>query len=374
MSTYLVRMTPLEPFTFGGEKGFRFESQDVEKGRNNTANISYYQTSRELPEQTTIIGMLRYLILRHNGVAKDFCKYTNDDKQKIHELIGESSFSFQNREFLMGKLKSVSPVFIVDQEQNFEKISYYIRNPLNNIGDKTYRPMKMNTQKIVTSVGKIELPVVDSDNGYTTKTHLNYGYLNIGTVDQPKAEFVENMFESRLITGNRKNNKKNNKKNDEDGFFKRQALCFKCEKDKKYSFAVFVECEDGILPKNMLSYMGLKKSSFRVECTKVIENDLINRIKNALKGKDIWYYALSDILLYDEDNINSFSIISKKQVRNMETNLNEDSFSKAVKRAKNQYNLIEAGSVFWSENPIHNQNENLKNAGYNYTVKIGGME
>lgn len=208
MSTYLVRMTPLEPFTFGGEKGFRFESQDVEKGRNTTANISYYQTSRELPEQTTIIGMLRYLILRHNGVAKDFCKYTNYDKQKIHELIGESSFSFQNREFLMGKLKSVSPVFIVDQEQNFEKISYYIRNPLNNIGDKTYRPMKMNTQKIVTSIGKIELPVVDSDNGYTTKTHLNYGYLNIGTVEQPKAEFVENMFESRLITGNRKNNKK----------------------------------------------------------------------------------------------------------------------------------------------------------------------
>lgn len=75
---------------------------------------------------------------------------------------------------------------------------------MNNIGDKTYRPMKMNTQKIVTSIGKIELPVVDSDNGYTTKTHLNYGYLNIGTVEQPKAEFVENMFESRLITGNRK--------------------------------------------------------------------------------------------------------------------------------------------------------------------------
>ena len=108
MSTYLVRMTPLEPFTFGGEKGFRFESQDVEKGRNNTANISYYQTSRELPEQTTIIGMLRYLILRHNGVAKDFCKYTNDDKQKIHELIGESSFSFQNRKILTIGLNKIN--------------------------------------------------------------------------------------------------------------------------------------------------------------------------------------------------------------------------------------------------------------------------
>lgn len=30
---------------------------------------------------------------------------------------------------------------------------------------------------------------------------------------------------------------------------------------------------------------GIKKSSFRVECTKVIENDLINRIKMHLKEK-----------------------------------------------------------------------------------------
>ena len=36
MSTYFVRMTPLEPYTFGGEKGFRFGSKDAENGRNNT--------------------------------------------------------------------------------------------------------------------------------------------------------------------------------------------------------------------------------------------------------------------------------------------------------------------------------------------------
>lgn len=81
MSTYFVRMTPLEPYTFGGEKGFRFGSKDAENGRNNTVNTSYYQTSKEIPEQTTIIGMLRHLILRQAGVAKEFSEYTKEDRE-----------------------------------------------------------------------------------------------------------------------------------------------------------------------------------------------------------------------------------------------------------------------------------------------------
>ena len=85
MSTYFVRMTPLEPFTFGGEKGFRFDSE-------NTANTSYYQSSREMPEQTTIIGMLRYLILRQAGAAKPFSEYTGEDREKIKKLIGNKIF------------------------------------------------------------------------------------------------------------------------------------------------------------------------------------------------------------------------------------------------------------------------------------------
>lgn len=226
MSTYFVRMTPLEPFTFGGEKGFRFDSKNTENGRNNTANTSYYQSSREMPEQTTVIGMLRYLILRQTGTAKQFSEYTREDREKIKKLIGDKSFSFQETVFQMGKLQSVSPVFIVDQEKELEKVSYFVRNPLNNLGKASYRSMKMQTEKIRTSSGLIHLPVVDEEEGYTTKTELNYGYLNIGSAKQPKAEFIGDMFASELLTGNRKNEKIN----DEDGFFKRQTIRFSKKK------------------------------------------------------------------------------------------------------------------------------------------------
>ena len=78
------------------------------------------------------------------------------------------------------------------------------------------------------------LPVVDKEEGYTTKTNLNYGYLNIGSAKQPKAEFIGDMFASELLTGNRKNEKIS----DEDGFFKRQVIRFG---RRNYAFAVFAE-------------------------------------------------------------------------------------------------------------------------------------
>lgn len=366
MSTYFVRMTPLEPFTFGGEKGFRFDSENTVNGRKNTANTSYYQSSREMPEQTTIIGMLRYLILSQAGAAKPFSEYTGEDREKIKKLIGNKSFSFQETVFQMGKLQSVSPVFIVDQEKELENASYFVRNPLNNLGKADYRSMKMQPEKVHTSSGLIQLPVVDKEEGYTTKTNLNYGYLNIGSAKQPKAEFIGDMFASELLTGNRKNEKIS----DEAGFFKRQVIRFS---RRNYAFAVFAECEEGALPEKMIANMGLKKSAFLVECMPVEKNDLEERIQKAVKGTESWYYALSDILTADE-NFDTFSIILKKQIRNMETNLEGRHFGEAVKRSKKQYNLIESGSVFYGKNPIQNQNENLKRAGYNCIVKIGGTE
>lgn len=365
MSTYFVRMTPLEPFTFGGEKGFAFESRDAGSGRNNTATTSYYQTSKEVPEQTTIIGMLRYIILQQAGAVKAFSDYSQDDRKKIWELVGKRSFSFQEQEFCMGKLWSVSPVFIVDQEKDPEKISYFVRNPLNNLGNDGYLPIKMQEETVHTSKGELRLPATD-ESGYTTKTSLKYGYLNLGSRQTPQSKYIGDMFLTDLLTGNRKNEKSS----EEDGFFKRQAIRFK---RKNYGFAAFVECEEGALPQKTIASMGLKKSAFVVECTPAKKNDLEDRIQKALTGLDNWYYAVSDVLA-ENVAFDSFSIISKKSVRNMKTNLDGKCFASAVKRADRQYNLIAAGSVFFERSPVLKKNENLRKAGYNCIVKIGGTE
>lgn len=358
MSTYLVRMTPIEPFTFGGEKGFKFDEKEK--------NSSYYQMSKDTPEQTTIIGMLRYAALQNKSMLKSFKDYTPEDKIQMGSLIGEHSFSFDATEFQMGKIDSVSPLFIVDHEKELDKMSVYIKSPLNNISHERYEPMEMEKEPLRTSKGVIRIP---TNQSLGTKTWLNYGFINIGSKVEPKAIFAapdseERLFDSAILTGNRKNGSDS----DEDGFFKREVKWFH---KKGYSFAVYVECEEGLLPEKTLVSMGLRKSTFMVETISVEKNDLEERIGNALKSDEVWYYALGDVLP-EYLEYNSYAIVFRKQIRNINTNIEEKEFHRAVRRNEKLYNLVEAGSVFYEEAPQVKENDNLKRAGYNWIVKIGG--
>lgn len=363
MSIYLVRMTPLEGFTFGGEKGVAFAGVNKELGGRNVANTSYYQMSQNMPEQTTIIGMLRYLILKNTGLLKPFADYTEEDRKAMSDEIGEKSFSFENTEFQMGKLQAVSPVFIVDDSKEIEKISYYICNPLFDVGKNKYEPIKMTTELFNTSYGTIRLPNAES---YNTKTELKTGFLNIGSREEPKMEYVADIFKTDMLTGNRKNEKES----DEDAFFKRQTKNFNKE---GLAFATFTTCEEDVLPRKEIAYMGLKKSTFLIESIPVEKNDLVERIQNAIKVPEKWYYALSDILP-EEASYHSFAIVNKKQIRNLQTDYSQKNFQQAVQRNKKQYNLIEAGSVFFGEIPKLKTNDNLKKAGYNCIIQLGGEE
>lgn len=351
MSTYLVTMTPLEPFTFGGERGFGFADDN--------RAVSYYQSSKEMPEQTTVLGMLRYLVLKNKGLLKDFSEYSDEDRVKIAEMIGAQSFSFRNKRFQMGKLERISPVFIVDHGESVEDRSYYIRNPLNYINDKGYESLKMSEETVCTSAGMIQLP-----ENYTTKTELLDGYVKLGGQKTTKAEYAGSLFYTVMYTGNRKNEKENVS----NAYFKREAKSFQ---QKDLAFAVFVECEENLLPPKEIAGMGLKKSAFLVETEKVEKNDLIERVQSAFSGEACWFYALSD-LVSESFEIRTFSVIGKKQIRTLQTRLDKKSFRKAVCRDQTQYNVISAGSVFYGQKPLLDSNENLEKAGYNQIVKIGG--
>lgn len=355
MSTYLVRMTPVEPFTFGGEKGFKFNEKEK--------NSSYYQMSKDTPEQTTILGMLRYLALQNQSMVKPFGTYTAEEKKQMESLIGKSSFSFDASEFQMGKIYSVSPLFIVDGKKELDKMSVYVKSPLNNMSHDRYEPMEMEKEPLHTSKGTIRIPTNES---LGTKTWLNYGFINIGSKEEPKAVFEDSLFDSTLLTGNRKNGSDS----DEDGFFKREVKWFH---NKGYAFAVYVECEDGLLPEKALASMGLRKSSFMVETILVEKNDLEERIGNALKSDEVWYYALGDVLP-EYLEYNSYAIVFRKQIRSIQTNMEEKEFHRAVRRNERLYNLVEAGSVFYEEAPQVRENDNLKRAGYNWIIKIGGTK
>ena len=59
MKTYLVKLTPQEPYFFGNEKRFTIA------GENNQGQMgnSYFIRSERTPLQTTLLGMMRYILM-----------------------------------------------------------------------------------------------------------------------------------------------------------------------------------------------------------------------------------------------------------------------------------------------------------------------
>lgn len=92
MSKYQITLTPVDKFFFGGDMTFAI------KGQNKAFEeqyVSYIIQSSLFPQQTSLLGMLRFLILRNAGEAV-FKDGQIVDKTKAKELIGERSFMVNN--------------------------------------------------------------------------------------------------------------------------------------------------------------------------------------------------------------------------------------------------------------------------------------
>ncbi len=104
MSKYLVKLKPLTPFFFGGENTF------------GEGEVNYFAKSNYMPQQTTILGFLRYELLAQNGLIG-----TDPVSQKWDDLIGSQSFECVDDKFTasFGAIKNISPVFIMDGNDSY---------------------------------------------------------------------------------------------------------------------------------------------------------------------------------------------------------------------------------------------------------------
>lgn len=88
MSRYVVRMKPMGSFFFGDERTFNFK-EDMSGDTKNDKKLKFnIVKSRLLPQQTSILGMLRKEVLVNTGLIKNDWKYSEDDKQLMGKLIG----------------------------------------------------------------------------------------------------------------------------------------------------------------------------------------------------------------------------------------------------------------------------------------------
>ncbi len=105
----LITLKPLKPYFFGGEITF--------------SDDSYIAYSRKLPQQTTLLGMLRKTLLLQNGLLTRKRRGYWVDKENNNlakKLVGDTSFDI-TKSFSLGVIKRISPLFLVKNNKKYFK-------------------------------------------------------------------------------------------------------------------------------------------------------------------------------------------------------------------------------------------------------------
>lgn len=416
MTEYLVTFKPLGDYSFGSDRRFSFV------GKNNYSKdeyAPYFIRTNSVPEQSTVFGMIRYLILVSNGIElkQDF-QYDDDTRDNMKALIGEKSFSLNGSVQHFGKLEKISPIFLL---KNSEEI--VIPNPFNNKqgkeGIEQFAPMILEKEiKVSTSFGEIALP---KSKEYNPKEGYGDGYYNINT---GCLEAIEDIFMTKVATGVRRVTQKdlqNLKKNirdlcksfvdedmkqevpkldrksnlsltefindfmdlldernkqeelekliknyDADRLFKREVH----QLQKAYEFAVYVKVNGDIALKNSIVPMGQKGTLFKVsvkESKDNLESEITEHFQKHTPQGQTWQYCLSDVCLVDD--VRSFAILEEKLVRQLHTDLSKNRLKGLDLQGTSL--LYKAGSVFYGDDAI-SLKIGVEPAGYNTIYKITG--
>lgn len=308
----LIRLTPLEPYFFGGEQIF-----------NSDDNV-YFSKSKQMLTQTTAFGCLRYLGIINR--SDDFKLNDASIKQ-----IGKYSFNFiDNNSF--GKIKGISETFIIkEHDKNF---SYYVPIPMDYYlyNQKPFDKKNYNYNQFIN---------VDDANDIIDNSNIFNSITKIGIKKQSDDEDKE--------------------------YFKKEYSSL----EDGYSFGFICDVEDDfVFDKEGIVYLGTGKSLFKVDILDAIP--LISYEQLLSKHKDDSFYCASDVYLSDKGYSDLFNISSKNHIKmsmhRIFTTTYEPSTSKRYKRGLG-INLIGAGSVINN----CNRNELMRLLDANSNAKIVGF-
>ena len=349
MKTYKVTFTPLEPYFFGNEKGFKYP---VGKGEHKSGNKSqftnqYFIRSERLPSQSTLLGALRYHFLPVKKSNWDYCEAERDLNSAT---VGADGFDpAEDRKF--GKLLKISPVFICNSEHNLvpvpmnHKTGYFDETPEKKfIRNSTYTPFEKYSE-VATPLGE-RLYAEDYDGKIGACT--DYMSLTDGAVVERTK-----IFTTEIRIGI-------NRRTTRNGFFKKEY----CMLQPGYSFGAFVDLEDDLEVNDGVVFLGQGKSAFAFNFV-LAENTLASDVKKYLPEGVA--YCLGDTFASPE-------IYGRSKFTVTDTKTYRVYSKKGVSVTKNDelYRVITAGSIFI---PIDKEDfaktiykENLNRIGYNEII------
>ena len=309
---YKIILTPLEPFLFGGDNTFG-KIGDKENG-------TYLVKSRQFPQQSAILGMLKKQIMTQSNVltrkvrGEWVDKYAKDEATK---LVGNKKFDITLKEPQnFGTIKEISPIFLQRDKERFIK--------------------------------KVDIDSFD----YTDKLLIGYNpkqdiYDNFICIDNCKRLKTKHIFKEIEQTGNKIGGEDNS-------LFKKTSYLLK----HNFKFAFYLKCEYEL--KDSIITLGADGSKFKMQVAQSDEkldyqdkNDYLTLLSDAYIAIPIKEYC-------------DFAITSEITYQNLQ-NKKHSTIKNEFKKSTKIY-LYEKGSVFINPKGelINNlNNKNLQQIGYN---------
>ena len=214
---YLVTLSPLEPFLFGGDNTFGKLGDEI--------NGTYLVKSRQFPQQSAILGMLKKEIMTQNNLLTRQLKgewVEPKNKQKAENLVGVEKFDIFSKSIQnFGKIKNISPMFFIKNDEIFIK--------------------------------KVDIDSFDFEDGvlkgYKTKIDIYDNFINITTNEKLTSDKIFKPIEKTA----------NKKGGEENSLFKKTSYLL----NDNFKFAFYLDCDCDL--KNSIITLGADRSSFKME-------------------------------------------------------------------------------------------------------------
>ncbi|NVK64973.1 MAG: hypothetical protein HWE22_10320 [Flavobacteriales bacterium] len=359
---YLIKLTPHSYFFFGGERTFGDKA-------------NYLVKSNDFPQQTALLGLIRYQLLRNSDCFNmEKNRIISSKNADVSTLIGPNSFEVGNT-FEFGKIKSLSPVFIARNQQGEVDYLFHANNE--------YQINEKKEETEFLEIGRMETP--NEQFFHLEKYSAKFG-LNTFYQSQQSSELVEpdKIFADRQQTGIRKNYKGETEDNAYYiQFFKR----FQNSADRQYSFAFVLELDASVnheilnQPKVVL---GAEQCTFTMECSPFEEEfkDLIPDFHPSRNSDKV--VLVSDAYVGEEDPLKfcDFAITDTVDFRFLKTSVDTTenyadmdrslkTYAKKVTKSE-KFTLYKKGSVFYTNDTKQLENlfkkdsfQNFQDLGYN---------
>lgn len=347
---YKFKLTPVGNFFFGTERTF-----------GEGTNTNYLAKSSYFPQQTSVLGMLRFEFLKQNG------QIPITDKEKAEKLIGKDSFNSKNvRDF--GQILRLSPLFVQSDSEVFYHSARH--KPLISEEKKEFGElMFQNSGQVAYSFGlkdnkvgsnEITKPILENFNH---KTWYKDYFQSFNSSNRLLFKDVFNEHSQIGIT------KKYDGEDKNQAFFKKTSYSLK----KGLSFGFWLELKEPIAWQKTMVFMGAERSTFLLEIEKKdsqwydselsirkTENNTIVLLSDAFLDKSIYQHQF-------------FAMTSLVDFRNFESNLSSN-FNKVLSKTNRKLNLVKKGSVLFpadfNETVKALQNEIFTKIGYNAYMTI----